>query len=729
MAAFPHYQQPDATSCGPTCLRIIARHYGKLIPQAEAEEIVHKGRQGADLLSICKAAEEIGFRTLPVSCDLVALIEQNRFPFLVHWNQNHFVVVHRISGDRVYVSDPAAPGLIDHSFTDFHQAWATHIENDRPVGVAVFFEPTPALRDWHSSSSQPSTPWRHLLNYALAHRELVVQLMIGTGVGCALAFIAPFLTQSLVDQGIERGDMSLVTVLVVAQVCLMLGQNAIALIRGWLMLYLSSRISIAMIADFLQTILNLPMSFFDLRTTGDVMQRLNDNHRIEGFLTSGVLEAAFSLLTLIVYAIVITTYSWAILLIFLGGAVLNLAYVTRFLASRRRIDHQRFSEAAQALASEMELVQAVAEIKATGAQTQKRWAWEQVQVRLFKVQLAAMKLQQFQQAGSALISSSTSIGANAFAAYAVIRGDLTLGAMMALTAMLGQMSASLDHLVLLVQRAQDAVLSLRRITEVQAAEPEDRADRVYAPVPSGDIVLEDVSFRYGNPNMPPVLDRISLVIPDGGTTAIVGASGSGKTTLLKLLLKFYEPEAGEIRVGDTPLSQVRARDWRDICGTVMQDGAVFADTIARNIALTEERIDRGRLLWAADVANARSFIERLPTGYNTRIGENGLGLSGGQVQRLLIARAIYRRPQLLLLDEATSALDASAEATVSANFARLTEGLTKVIIAHRLSTVRNADQIVVLDRGRIVEMGTHRQLAAGRGLYFNLVRNQLEIGA
>jgi len=729
MAAFPHYQQPDVTSCGPTCLRIIARHHGKLVSQVEAEDAVHKGRHGSDLLSLCKAAEDIGLRTLPVSCDVTALIRQGRFPFLAHWNQNHFVVVYRISRDRVFVSDPAAPGLIDYSHAEFHAAWATGIENGTPVGIAVFFEPTPALHAWQPSKAQPRTPWRHLANYALDHRDLVVQLAIGTAVGCTLAFVAPFLTQSLVDQGIERGDVSFVTVLVAAQVCVMLGQNATLLIRSWLMLYLSSRISIAMVADFLQVILSLPMSFFDQRTSGDVIQRLNDNHRIESFLTSGVLEAAFSVLLLVIYAIVIATFSGVILVIFAAGAALNLFYVTRFFPARRRIDHRRFSEAAVSLASEMELVQAVAEVKATGSATQKRWAWERIQARLFRIQLDAMKLQQIQQTGAALISSTTSIGANAFAAYAVIRGDLTLGTMMALTAMLGQMGGSLDHLVVLLQRAQDASLSLKRITEVHAAEPEDAADRISVPVPTGDIVIDDVSFRYGNPNVAPVLNRISFVIPEGRTTAIVGASGSGKTTLLKLLLKFYQPEGGEIRVGGIGLTEFRARDWRETCAAVMQDGHVFADTIARNIAVSDERIDRERLVWAAGIANARDFIERLPMGYNTRVGENGAGLSGGQMQRLLIARAIYRKPRLLLLDEATSALDATAEAVVSANFARLTTGMTKLIIAHRLSTVRSADQIIVLERGRIAEIGSHRELAADRGLYFDLVRNQLEIGA
>jgi len=725
--SFPHYRQFDAMSCGPTCLRIVAKHFGKSIPQAEVEEIAYKGKQGVNLLSLCEAAEGIGLRTLPVRCDLNAIIEEGRYPFLAHWNQNHFVVVYGIADRRVYVSDPAAPGLIDYSISEFQRSWESHTDNGASIGIAVFFEPTPAFQAFQATTREPPTPWRHLAGYALDHRSLVIQLVIGTAVGCVIAFLSPFLTQSLVDQGIDRGDGNFVALLIGAQVCVMLGQTAVGLIRGRLLLYLSSRISIALITDFLQAILRLPMRFFDSRTSGDVIQRLNDNHRIEGFLTSGVLEAAFSVLMILVHAIVIATFSFTILLVFLAGAVLNIFYVLRFLNARQRVDHRRFNESSLNLTSEMELISAVGEIKLNGAEKQKRWAWERIQVRLFEIQQDAIKLQQIQESGSQLLASGTLILANALAAYAVMRGDLTLGAMMALTGMLGQMGGSLNHLVGLVQRAQDAVLSLHRITEVYQAQPEDRSDRAYVPAPAGDIALDRVSFRYGDAATP-ALDQVSFMIPAGGTTAIVGASGSGKTTLLKLLLKLYDPEAGDIRVGGFSLAQVRAADWRATCAAVMQDGHVFSDSIARNIALTDERIDRERLVWAAEVANARGFIEQMPMSYNTKVGENGLGLSGGQKQRLLIARAVYRQPRLLLLDEATSALDTTSEAIISENFSRCTEGITKLIVAHRLSTVRNADQIIVLENGRVVESGTHQRLSADRGRYFRLVKNQLELG-
>jgi ATP-binding cassette subfamily B protein len=728
-ATFPHYQQTDAMNCGPTCLRIIARHFGKSLPASEAEAMTHKGKQGVNLMSLCGAAEAIGLRTLPVRCDLATLVKEGRFPFLAHWNQNHFVVVYRISEGRVYVSDPAAPRLVDYSLAEFRRSWASHVDKGKAAGFAVFFETTPVFHTWQASGVETQTPWYHLLGYLHEHRDLAIQLALATGIGCLIAFVSPFLMQSLVDQGIERGDRNFVALVIAAQVCVTIGQTGISLLRGWLLLYLSSRISIALIADFLQMILRLPMRFFESRSTGDLIQRLNDNHRVETFLTSGVLDAAFSGIMILVYAIVIATFSRSILLVFLVGAALNVTYVMRFLAARQRADHRRFNESAISLASEMELIRAVAEIKLTGSEKQKRWAWERVQARLFKIHQDVMKLQQIQQTGSVLIGSATTITANALAAYAVIRGDLTLGAMMALTSMLGQMGASMDHLVGLVQRAQDAALSVKRITEVYHAEPEDDPNRLDGPVPTGDIVVDEVSFRYGDPTSPPVLDRLSFSIPAGRTTAIVGASGSGKTTMLKLLLKFYEPETGEISVGGTSLGGVRAADWRQTCAAVMQDGHVFADTIARNIAVADDDIDREKLVWAAEVANARSFIERLPMSYNTKVGENGVGMSGGQMQRLLIARAIYRQPRLLLLDEATSALDAGSEAIVSRNFALCTEGITKVIIAHRLSTVRDADQIVVLDGGRIAEIGTHRELSAVRGLYFNLVRNQLELGA
>lgn len=715
-------------SCGPTCLRIVARHFGRTLAQREAEELTYQGRQGVSMLSICDAAETLGLRAMPVRCDMAALVKGGRTPFIAHWDQNHFIVVHKIAKGRVHVSDPAASGLISYSIEEFNRHWATGREGVAEVGIATFFEVTQQFRPQDRSDEEGGS-WRILRHYLHIHRSLFVQLCVGTLIATLLLFVPPFLMRSLVDEGVGRGDPGFVTVFLIAQGCLILAGVAMSLIRGWLLLYLSARISIELVSNFLQAMMRLPMRFFDRISSGDLMQRLEDHRRVEHFLTSNALESVFSLAMLLVYAPIIAAFSLPVFGVFVMGTFCYLAWVMLFLAARRRIDDRRFAQLSRSRASEIELIQAIAEIKLTGSEKQKRWAWESIQARLFELNVDGMKLEQAQQAGAGLINSATLAVCSALAAWSVIDGSITLGTMLAITVMLGQMNGPLASFVRISHDAQDALLSLRRMNDLQSAEPEDVPGRVHATVPEGDIVLHDVSFRYGNPNGSLVLDHVNLTIPQGSTTAIVGASGSGKTSLLKLLLKFYDPEAGRIMVGGTDLRHVAAVEWRARCGSVMQDGFLFYDTIARNIAVTDEVIDRERLVRAARIADAEGLIGDLPIGYNTRIGPDGLSLSGGQAQRILIARAIYRGPAILLLDEATSALDANSESIVSRNFEQLPTDMTKIVVAHRLSTVRAADQIVVLDRGRIAEIGTHATLIERCGLYLTLVQNQLELGA
>jgi len=733
MARFPHYRQLDQMSCGPTCLRIIARHFGKIVSVSQAEELAYQGRQGVNLLGLCTAAESIGLLSLPVQCHMSALLAERRVPFLAHWRQEHFVVVYAITSKRILVSDPAAPGLLSYSHGEFARHWISGTAQGEGFGTAVYFEPGPNFQK-DDLAAGPATPASRglaaiLLGYLSGHSRLLIQLCIATGLGAMLLFAIPFLTQALVDQGVQLGDKKFVLIFLIAQICVSLGEVAAGFLRGWVLLYLSARISISLVTNFLATAMSLPLPFFDKRSMGDILQRLEDHQRVEQFLTAHVVDSMFAVLTLLVYGAVIISFSPAIFLVLLIGTALSVTWIMQFMRARLALNHRRFGELSESRGREIELIRGIADIKLTGSQTQKRWAWERVQVKLFKIRIANMGLEQTQNGGAVLINTVTRTVVLAMAADSVISGHLTLGAMLAMSAMMGQIGTSVSSFLYFIQNGQDAMVSLRRMTEISRAKPEDDEAQVYAEVAQGDIELRDISFRYGDKTAPFALAGIGLTITRGRTTAIVGSSGSGKTTLLKLLLKFYEPEQGEITVGGVQLSHLRARDWRAQCGAVMQDGFIFYDTIARNIAVSGEHIDRHRLVWAAEVAHASEFINALPLGFNTKVGGAGAGLSGGQRQRLLMARAVYAKPQLLILDEATSALDAHSEAVVSRNFAALTGGMTKLIVAHRLSTVRHADHIVVLEHGRVVERGSHDELAQARGRYFELVRNQLELGS
>ena len=727
---FPFYRQPDAKDCGPTCLRIVSKFYGKSILLQKIRNISETTRQGSSLLGLSDAAESLGFRSLGVQIDFDTLTEEVPLPCIVHWNKNHFVVVYKIDkSEKVYVSDPSY-GLISYRREEFIRHWIGNNANETTEeGIALLIETTPEFYQNEFEEEESKASFSFLSKYLLKYKSFVFQLTIGLFAGSLLSLILPFLTQSIVDVGIQNQDLNFIYLVLLAQVMLFLGRMGIELIRSWILLHLSTRINISIISDFFIKLMKLPISFFDTRMTGDIMQRINDHHRIEQLLTNSSLNTLFSLVNLVVYSIVLLFYDYRLFLIYLVGAVAYVGWISFFLKKRRELDYKRFSQVSQEQSKVIELVNGMQEIKIHNAEKQKRWGWEFLQVKLFKLRIKSLSLEQWQSAGGNFINQMKDILVSFLSAKLVLSGNLTLGMMLSVQYIIGQLNSPLMQLIDFIRQYQDASISLERLAEIHDKEDEENTEEHYASeIPKKDIEIENVSFRYiGSDQF--VFENLNLTIPYQKTTAIVGASGSGKTTLLKLLMKFYEPNTGEIKLGNTNIKNISPRFWREHCGVVMQDGYVFNDTIAENIAVGEDYIDKQKLRKAVEIANIKDFIEELPLSYNTKIGNEGIGISGGQKQRLFIARAVYKSPEYIFFDEATSALDANNERIIMENLEQFFKGKTAIVIAHRLSTVKHADKIIVLDKGKVVEEGTHTELVAKKGEYYRLVKNQLELGS
>jgi ATP-binding cassette, subfamily B, bacterial len=739
MKPFPFYHQLDQMDCGPTCLRMVAKYYGKSFAIQNLRQKSSIGKDGVSLLGIAEAAETIGFRTMAVNVSLPKLADDAPLPCIVHWRQSHFVVVYKISRKQVHVADPGK-GLRQLTPTEFDEGWLSTTDTDgQPSGVALLLEPTPAFYETDDEKGQ-GLGLQRLGGYLRPHRHLIGQLGLGLLVGSGLQLLLPFLTQSVVDVGIQTQNLSFIYVILAAQLALMLGRTAVEFLRSWVLLHLSTRINIAILTDFLTKLMRLPMAFFDAKNFGDLMQRINDHHRIEAFLTGQTLQTLFSLVNLLVFGVVLALYNQTVFWLFVVGSGAYGLWVAVFLRQRRKLDMKLFDVSARNQNSLVQIIQGMQEIKLHNSEQTRRWEWERIQVRLLKLQIRGLSLAQFQQAGAVILNEGKNILITFVAAKSVLDGQLTLGAMLAVQYIIGQLNAPIEQLIQFLQLAQNAQLSLERLNEIHQLPDETTDTAANQPNPgflngrgNAGLTLTNVSFRYpgagaDQPDGAPVLQHINLTIPPGKVTAIVGMSGSGKTTLLKLLLRFYEPTRGEVQVGSTRLATVSHRHWREQCGAVMQEGYIFADTIARNIAVADEVPDPERLWHAIEMANINDLIERLPLGLNTKIGAGGNGISQGQKQRILIARAVYKNPAYLFFDEATNALDANNERVILENMQRFFKGRTVVVVAHRLSTVRHADQIVVLDRGRITEIGTHEQLTNQRGEYYGLVKNQLELG-
>lgn len=727
MPKFPFFKQYDAMDCGPSCIRMIAAFYGKSYSLQKLRQLAHITREGVSLLGLSEAAEAIGFRTVGARITFEQLFQAPK-PCVVHWDQEHFVVVYKLKKGKVYVADPAF-GLVEYSETEFKKHWLSTVRQGEQKGICLMFDPTPKFFELEGEEGTRGQ-FRFLLKYLKPHRKLVAQLVLGFVVGSLIQLIFPFLTQSIVDVGINTQDINFIYLILAAQMMLFLSRMTVDFIRSWILLHISTRINISIISDFLIKLMKLPIGFFDTKMIGDLLQRIGDHRRIERFLTSQSLNVIFSVFNIVIFSIVLIIYKLSIFLVFLSGSALYIMWVFLFLKKRRELDFKQFAQLADNQSKLIQLINGMQEIKLNNYERQKRWEWERIQARLFKVNIQSLSLQQYQQAGSVFINETKNIVITILAATAVVNGQMSLGMMLAVQYIIGQMNSPLEQMVEFMQVSQDAKISLERLSEIhtQKDEEQDQAGKLTSLPSKADIAVSGLVFQYEGPNSPKVLNNINLTIPQGKVTAIVGTSGSGKTTLVKLMLGFYPPVAGSIKVGESDVSLFKQQWWREQCGAVMQDGFIFSDTIANNIALPEDEVDKERLAYAVRLANIQEYIESLPLNYNTKIGPEGVGLSQGQKQRILIARAIYKNPEFIFFDEATNALDANNEKVILENLNEFFKGKTVVVVAHRLSTVKNAHQIAVLEKGELVELGTHEELTAKQGAYYNLVKNQLELG-
>jgi ATP-binding cassette subfamily B protein len=715
--------------CGPTCLRMIAKYYGRSYTLQTLRERSFITREGVSMLGISDAAESVGFRTTGVRISLEQLKKDVPLPCILHWNQNHFVVLYGIGNGRFRIADPAST-LVTFNEDEFKRCWISTKKDERDTGTALLLETGPEFYEAEDERKTRRRGISFFFRYLTPYKRDFLQLVLGMVTVSILQLIMPFLTQALVDTGIRDGNLNFITLILIAQLVVFISRLSVDFIRNWILLHVNTRINIALISDFLAKLMRLPLRFFDTKMVGDIMQRIGDHRRIESFMTGSSINTLFSFLNFIVFGFILAYYSLTVLGLFLLGNGLYVAWILAFMKYRRELDIRRFAQAAGEQSNLFQLITGMQEIKLNNCETEKRWQWERIQVKLFKISIKGLALEQYQQIGSVFFNQTTNILISFLAANAVVSGDMTLGMMMSLTYIVGQLTSPIEQFIGFARSFQDAKISLERLGEIHQREDEEQTLGLKAATlpASRTISIENLSFSYDGADRDYVLDNISLTIPARKVTAIVGASGSGKTTLIKLLLGFYTPNKGCIKVGDTLLQNINPHVWRARTGSVMQDGFIFSDTIAKNIAIGDEVTDRDRLLHAVETANIRDFIDSLPLGYNTKIGMEGNGISQGQRQRILIARAVYKNPEYIFLDEATNALDANNEKEILEHLQRFYAGKTVVVVAHRLSTVRDADRIVVLDGGKIVEEGTHRELTDRRGKYYELVRNQLELG-
>ncbi|PXY39834.1 ABC transporter ATP-binding protein [Flavobacterium cheongpyeongense] len=735
---FPHFHQYDFMDCGPTSLKMVCKFYGKNVDLAYLREISFINGQGTTFAGLVDAAEKLGLATMGLSVTFNDLAEELPLPCIVHWRQRHYAVVYKITDNKVVVGDPANFDLITYSKKDFLKGWLSSKNiNEDSEGLLLTLEPTPLFyENDHNSGIKPNL-LSFLNKYFKPHRKYIAQVLSGLFFGTILQLIFPFLTQQIVDTGINTRNINFIYLILIAQIVLFISQSALNITRNWIVLHVTSRMNLRMLSDFIIKLMKLPIIYFDSRATGDILQRINDNNRIQTFLSTTTLDVLFSTLTLVVFSFILAYFNLFLFIVFIIGSSFYIAWILLFMKRRAEMDFRYFDQAASNQNTTIQLIDGMQEIKLNGSEKRRRWDWEALQTRLFKLNIKNLVLTQTQNEGGQFIDQIKNIIISFIAAKAVIDGEMTLGTMLSVQYIIGQMNVPINNFLGFIRNYQDAKLSLLRLSEIHNKADEEPLETDFINEFAGDktMKIENLNFRYGSSASEMVLKNINMTLPEGKVTAIVGSSGSGKTTLLKLLLKFNEPTSGSIYVGNTNLKSFGFNFWRANCGAVMQDGYIFADSISRNISESDINglIDRKKLRKASEVANIAEFIEELPNGYKTKIGSSGIGISGGQKQRILIARAVYKNPEYIFFDEATSSLDANNETIIMRNLEEFfkngsKENKTVVVIAHRLSTVKKADQIIVLNKGEIVERGNHNELVQKKGYYFGLVKNQLELG-
>ena len=684
------------------------------------------------MLGINETANNLGLRTICVKTT-TSIFDKSPLPSILHWDQNHFVVLYKVKkGKKFYVADPGK-GLVTYGLEEFKQHWISTSSNGEDKGIAMFLETTPAFFTYKMEGKEnlkERRSFRFLFGYVKKYRKYFGQIILGLVVGSLLQLVLPFLTQSIVDVGIKNQDIGFVWLILLGQLMLTISRTAIDFIRRWLLLHISLRINISLVSDFFIKLLKLPMSFFDTKLMGDLMQRMNDHTRVNNFLTQQTLNITFAVLTFVVFSVVLFFYNKLVFTIFLLGSILYGAWMTLFLKRRKVLDYELFEQQAINNNKTYEFITSMQEIKLQDCEQRRRWEWEDTQADLFGVQMKSLKLQQTQEAGSIFINEVKNIIITVVAATAVIHGQMTLGMMLAVQYIIGQLNSPVEQLMNFFYSLQDVKISLERINEIHQMDDENGKEGLLTSIEDKNegIDIKNIMFKYDPHALRKTIDDVNIHIPQGKVTAIVGASGSGKTTLIRLMLGYYPVLEGKINIGNTDINKLNKKWWRRQCGVVMQEGVIFSESIARNIAVDDGDIDKERLLKAAEIACIKDYVMALPLKFNTKIGRDGVGLSQGQKQRILIARAVYKNPDYIFLDEATNSLDANNERSIVENLDKFYKGKTVVIVAHRLSTVKNADQIVVIDHGNVVEVGNHESLTAKRGAYYNLVKNQLELG-